>query len=100
MRDLIRRDVERAGDFAAAQNHDALADGESSRAALSSISAPTLIIHGSADPMFPLEHGEALAQTIPGAKLLPLDGAGHGVERADWATIVSAIAEHTAPIVS
>jgi pimeloyl-ACP methyl ester carboxylesterase len=100
MRALIRRDVERAHNFAAAQNHDLLQDGEPPRAPLSSISAPTLVIHGNADPMFPLEHGEALAQTIPGAKLLPVDGAGHGVDRADWAIIVSAIVEHTAPIVS
>ena len=45
--------------------------------------------------MFPLEHGEALAEEIPGATLLPLEGAGHGVDRADWDTIVAAILEHT-----
>jgi pimeloyl-ACP methyl ester carboxylesterase len=94
-RDFIRRDVERARNIAAAQNHDILPDDNRPRAPLSSIAAPTLVIHGTADPMFPLEHGEALAQTIPGAKLLPLDGAGHGVDRADWVTIVNAIAEHT-----
>jgi pimeloyl-ACP methyl ester carboxylesterase len=96
MRALIRRDVERAHDAAAAQNHDALPDGEPPRAPLSSISAPTLVIHGSADPMFPVAHGEALADAIPGAKLLPLDGSGHGVDRADWETIVGAILAHTA----
>jgi pimeloyl-ACP methyl ester carboxylesterase len=46
---------------------------------------------GSADPMFPLEHGEALAAEIPGATLLPLVGAGHGVYRADWETIAQGI---------
>ena len=54
------------------------------------------MIHGTADPMFPLEHGEALAEEIPGARLLPLEGAGHGVDRADWETIAGAILEHTA----
>ena len=34
--------------------------------------------------MFPIEHAEALAAEIPGARLLTLDDAGHGVERADW----------------
>ncbi len=53
------------------------------------------MIHGTADPMFPLEHGEALAEEIPGATLLAIQGAGHGVDRADWATIVPAILEHT-----
>jgi pimeloyl-ACP methyl ester carboxylesterase len=94
--ELARRDVERARNFAAAQNHGVLPDDERPREPPSSIAAPTLVIHGSADPMFPLEHGEALAEEIPGARLLPLEGAGHGVFRADWETIVGAILEHTA----
>lgn len=96
-RRLVRRDVERARDFAAARNHDALPDGERPREPRSSITVPTLVIHGDADPMFPFEHGEALAELIPGARLLPLRGAGHGVDRADWETIAGAIIEHTAP---
>jgi pimeloyl-ACP methyl ester carboxylesterase len=96
-RDFVRRDVERAHDFAAAQNHDLLAGDERQRASLSSIEAPTLVIHGTADPMFPLAHGEALAAEIPGARLLALPGAGHGVQRADWEAIAQAIADHTAP---
>jgi pimeloyl-ACP methyl ester carboxylesterase len=95
LRDLARRDVERARDFAAAQNHDLLADGETPRGALSSITAPTLVIHGTADPMFPLDHGRALADEIPGARLLVLNGAGHGVFRSDWETIAGAILELT-----
>jgi pimeloyl-ACP methyl ester carboxylesterase len=54
------------------------------------------VIHGTADPMFPLEHGQALAEEIPGARLLTLKGAGHGVDRADWEPVVRAIGEHTA----
>ena len=80
-RELVRRDVERARNFAAAQNHDAIPDDGRSREPLSSINAPTLVIHGDADPMFPLEHGQALADEIPGAMLLTLEGAGHGVYR-------------------
>jgi pimeloyl-ACP methyl ester carboxylesterase len=95
-RSLVRRDVERARDFAAVQNHDVLPEGEALSGTLSSIAAPTLIIHGTADPMFPIEHGEALAREIPGARLLPLQGAGHGVDRADWETIAGASLAHTA----
>jgi pimeloyl-ACP methyl ester carboxylesterase len=94
-RDLVRRDVERAHDFAARRNHDSLPDGELPPAALSSIGVPTLVIHGTADPMFPIEHGRALAEEIPGARLLPLRGAGHGIERPDWETIAGGIIEHT-----
>jgi pimeloyl-ACP methyl ester carboxylesterase len=97
LRRLARRDVERARNFAAAQNHGAIPDDGRSREPLSSITAPTLVIHGASDPMFPLEHGEALADEIPDAKLLALEGAGHGLDRADWETVVHAIVEHTAP---
>jgi pimeloyl-ACP methyl ester carboxylesterase len=96
-RDLARREVERARDIAAAQNHDLIAHDEHPRQALSAIVVPTLVVHGTADPMFPLEHGEALVAEIPGAELLTLNGAGHGVHRADWETLVGAIAQHTAP---
>ena len=78
------------------ENHGLAAEGEVPSAPLSSISVPTLVIHGTADPMFALEHGQALADEIPGARLLPLDGAGHGVERADWETIARAVLGHTA----
>lgn len=46
--------------------------------------------------MFPVGHGEALAEEIPAARLLPLEDAGHGVDRADWETIVGAVIAHTA----
>jgi pimeloyl-ACP methyl ester carboxylesterase len=97
VRELSRRDAERARNFSAAQNHDLLADDEPTRTPLTSIAAPTLVIHGTADPMFPLGHGEALAKEIPDARLLALDGAGHGLERADWEVVAEAILEQTSP---
>ncbi|MER7821543.1 alpha/beta fold hydrolase [Streptomyces sp. NPDC096097] len=93
---LVRRDVERAHDFDAAGNHDSLTDGEVPRAPLSSIAVPTLVIHGTADPMFPLRHGEALAERIPRARLLALQDAGHGIDPADRPTVAAAILDHTA----
>jgi pimeloyl-ACP methyl ester carboxylesterase len=95
-RDFMHRDVERTRDLAALQNHDMIADGGRQREPLSSIAVPTLVIHGTADPMFPVGHGEALAEEIPGARLLQLEGAGHGVDRHDWKTDIGAILEHTA----
>jgi len=95
VRELVRRDVVRAHNFAATQNHNLISDEEQSHEPVSSIIAPTLVIHGTADPMFPLEHGQALAEEIPGARLLPLEGGGHGIEQADWDTIARAILEHT-----
>jgi pimeloyl-ACP methyl ester carboxylesterase len=96
IRDLVRRDVERARDFAAVQNHDSLPEHDRQRPPLSSLAAPTLVIHGTADPMFPLAHGEALVEEIPRASLLAVAGAGHGLDRRDWNSIVPEILEHTA----
>lgn len=95
IRKLAQYDVARARDVAAAQNHGCLADEERSYEPLSSITAPTLVIHGTDDPMFPLEHGYALTNEIPGAKLLPLKGAGHGLDPEDWGTVTEAIVDHS-----
>ncbi len=95
-RELVGRDVDRAQDFRAARNHELLRDDGASDASLSSVAVPTLVIHGTADPMFPLEHGEALAEEIPGASLLRLEDAGHGVDRSDSEAIARGILDHTA----
>jgi pimeloyl-ACP methyl ester carboxylesterase len=41
------------------------------------ITAPTLAIHGTDDPIMPFAHGEWVAQTVPNATLLPIEGGGH-----------------------
>jgi pimeloyl-ACP methyl ester carboxylesterase len=96
VRALVARDIERTRSVASAQNHALLSGGEPWRQRLGTIAVPTLVVHGSADPLFPLEHGRALADEIPGARLLVLPGAGHGLDRADWDEVVPAIVDHTA----
>lgn len=95
VRKLAERDMTRARNPAAAQNHGLLRVEPRRRDPLRSIAAPTIVIHGTADPMFPLAHGSALATEIPGATLLPLEGAGHGIDPADWEAVTDAILEHT-----
>jgi pimeloyl-ACP methyl ester carboxylesterase len=97
VRALVVRDVRRARSVASAQNHGRLSGGEAWRERLGAIAVPTLVIHGSADPLFPLPHGRALADEIPGARLMVLAGAGHGLDRADWDEVVRAMLDHTAP---
>ncbi len=46
---------------------------------LAEISTPTLVVHGSADPVFPPAHGRALAAGIDGAVLVEVEGLGHEV---------------------
>jgi len=95
VRELARREVERARSFQSVQNHDLIAGGGGPPGPLSAITAPTLVIHGTADPMFPPAHGEALAREIPRARLLAIEGAGHGIYRADWEEIAAAVIVHT-----
>ena len=61
------------------------------RERLGKLEVPTLVVHGTEDPLFPLGHGEALAREIPGAELLTLEGAGHELARRDWDVVVPAI---------
>jgi pimeloyl-ACP methyl ester carboxylesterase len=64
--------------------------------ALKSVTAPTLVIHGSEDPIFPVEHGKATAEAISGAELLIIEGMGHGFSNPEvWPRLVDAIAAHT-----
>jgi pimeloyl-ACP methyl ester carboxylesterase len=58
------------------------------------ITAPTLVIHGSADPLVAPSGGRATARAIPGARLLSVEGMGHDLPRAAWPRLIDAIAEH------
>ena len=46
------------------------------RQRLGELTLPTLVVHGRADPFFPVGNGEALADAIPAARLLVLDDMG------------------------
>ena len=78
-RRFAERCYARARDIAAAMNHDLAGRrfGDDRRAALSAVTAPTLVVHGSEDVLFPPAHGETLAGQIPGARLEVLPGMGH-----------------------
>ncbi|MFJ7728780.1 alpha/beta fold hydrolase [Neobacillus sp. NPDC097160] len=41
------------------------------------ITAPTLVIHGNEDKLVPYQNGVTLAETIPGAEFLTIQGPGH-----------------------
>lgn len=65
------------------------------RPALASVRVPTLVIHGTKDPLVPVEAGKDTANAIPGAKLMLVDGMGHDLPHGGaWPRIVEAIAAH------
>ncbi len=68
---------------------------KSRKADLASVKVPTLVIHGTKDPLVPVEGGKDTAASIPGAKLLLIEGMGHGLPREAWPRILEAITELT-----
>jgi len=64
-------------------------------AELRRISAPTVVIHGTNDPMIRLSGGRATAAAIAGAELVTIEGLGHDLPSGAWDRIVDAIVANT-----
>jgi pimeloyl-ACP methyl ester carboxylesterase len=95
-RELAGRTFDRSIDLAATMtNHVVLEGGESWRERLGEIRVPTLVLHGTEDPLFAIDHALALVREIPGARLVTLEQTGHELPRATWDVVVHAILEHT-----
>jgi pimeloyl-ACP methyl ester carboxylesterase len=99
LRDHATRVVDRSDNVASMNNHWVVlgqGDGDAVyREQLAGIAAPTLVVHGTEDPLFPTPHGVALAGIVPGARLLVLEHTGHEVPPAVWDTVIPAIVDHT-----
>lgn len=65
------------------------------RSRLATIATPSLVIHGSEDPLFPPPHGIDTATAIPGARLMMIEGMGHDIPAPLDARIIDAIVENT-----
>ncbi len=63
---------------------------------LVTVVAPTLVLHGNADPLVPVEGGRDTAKCIPGAELVEIEGLGHGIPPALWERFADLVAAHTA----
>lgn len=91
-RALYAKMMDRTADLAAAMtNHWILDGGEPIRHHLGEIAVPALVLHGTDDPLFPIGHGEALAREVPGARLVPLPGAGHEQPEQVWDVMITEI---------
>ena len=63
-------------------------------AALGAVRAPTVVIHGDADPLIDVSGGRATAAAIPEARLLVVPGLGHELPPAVWPEVVEAVADN------
>ncbi|OHC65287.1 MAG: alpha/beta hydrolase [Rhodocyclales bacterium GWA2_65_19] len=87
----VRRAYEPAG--TARQLLAVIASGDR-RKLLRTITAPTLVIHGAADPLVPLAAGIDTAKQIPGAALQVIEGMGHDFPDALLPRLAQMIADH------
>lgn len=79
-------------DFAAGRRQAAAARASGDRRAeLATITAPTLVLSGDADPLQPPRAGKATADAIPGARFVSYPGMGHDLPPALWPTIIDDI---------
>jgi pimeloyl-ACP methyl ester carboxylesterase len=63
-------------------------------ALLRTIKAPTLVIHGTADPLVPIACGRDIAKLVPGAVLHEIEGMGHDFPPALDSVLSGLIAQH------
>ena len=74
-RQVLLRDVRKRRGLVAQQN--ALRAYAASRAAVATLTMPSLVLHGTEDPIVPLQWGRELAETLPNSHLITYEGAGH-----------------------
>ena len=97
IRAMAEADFDRTPSLLTTFNHATLGDAAGWVDRLDEIDVPALVIHGTEDPVLPYAHALALEAALPAATLLPLEGTGHELHRADWPAILDAVEQHTAP---
>ncbi|HEY3740619.1 MAG TPA: alpha/beta fold hydrolase, partial [Bryobacteraceae bacterium] len=92
---IAEREVTRSRNLPSMFNHALLKGGTEVWGRLQSIKTPTLIMHGTEDPVLPFPHGEALARAIHGARFIPFEGMGHELHPNDWDRMLDEIVSLT-----
>jgi pimeloyl-ACP methyl ester carboxylesterase len=97
LRDIAERSYDRGHDAAGPNRQLAAIVADRGRqAALRQVTAPTTVIHGGDDKLVRPSGGRATAKAIPGARLVQIEGMGHGLPRGAWSQILAAIAGNAA----
>ena len=97
LRDLAGRSYDRGRNPAGSGRQLAAIVASGDRTSrLSSISAPTVVLHGTKDRLVSPSGGRATAKAIPGARLVRIEGMGHDLPRGAWPQIIGAITENAA----
>ncbi|WP_103106624.1 alpha/beta fold hydrolase [Brevibacillus reuszeri] len=91
----VTTEIKRANQLLSMFNHALLTGDDFYEDKINEILVPTLVIHGTDDQVLPYAHGLALAEEIPHATLLTLEGTGHEIHSDDWDQMIAAIYTHT-----
>ncbi|MBE1204411.1 alpha/beta fold hydrolase [Aminobacter carboxidus] len=92
---FIERDYDRSGGYLSATNHFMLTGGEAVKGKLPGLNVPFTVIHGTADPIFPIVHGKAITDAVKGSTYVVVDGGGHELHEDDWGIVIPAIVKNS-----
>ena len=99
MREKIRETAERTTDISGIpRQFSAILASPSRRKALAKVQVPTIVIHGTSDPMVPYRGGVATAAAIPNAELCTIPDYGHNLPVGLMATIASEIVDNASRV--
>lgn len=103
--DLIERSMVREEQNPTAKNLKFANHGNHSKAQMATkepnldtlklIQVPTLVIHGSEDPIFPPAHAQAVAENVKNGRLMLIENMGHALNPDFFEQIIDAIVGHT-----
>lgn len=100
IRRLNEEEFNRASNLQSIDNHGFIRGWGLYLSRTSEINVPTLVIHGTEDPIIPYEHGVYLSEVIPNAVLVTLEGAGHELHYNDWDKIINAISKRVSSFIT
>lgn len=95
-RSFIERDAARARNFLSTTNHFMVETTRDWSGSLARMRVPLLVMHGTSDPLFPVEHGREIARIAPLSRFVAIDGGGHELHPLDWPRMIDEIAAHSA----
>ena len=94
LRSIATLSYERGHDAAGSQRQLAAIIADRDRSSeLRKLDVPATVIHGAEDKLVRPSGGRATARAIPGARLVMIEGMGHGLPRGAWPQIIGAIAD-------
>ena len=97
MRDRITRSYDRSyNPTGVVRQMSAIVAAGDFRKFTRAIKAPTLVLHGNADPLVPIEGGRDIAKLVHGARMEVLDGMGHDVPPRFLPTVTQHMLDHFA----